>query len=382
MVKEFQLHNKKLEVYFMQNYSMALPHYSIGPAIYDDIVQFCSPHGKKIIAIGGHKAMAAARPLLTQALAGSELKILDFLWYGGEASYENVAQLQQHQLVQEADMIFAIGGGKALDTCKCLSVKLQKPVFTFPTIASTCAAVTTVAVMYHPDGSFCEPFYFLQPPVHAFINTAVIAAAPSQYLWAGLGDTYAKYYETTVSSRGDTLTHYNALGVQMSRQCLEPLLQYGQHAMEDNKQQRCTYALEQVVLAVIVTTGLVSILVTREHTADYNSGLAHSIFYAMTTLPEFEKDHLHGAVVGFGVLLLLLCDGQLEEFERLYQFNRAVGLPVSLQELQITPEQMEALYPLIPKIKDVQHYPYPITVSMLKQAFRQLAQRNQQDKAQ
>ncbi len=135
----------------------------------------------------------------------------------------------------------------------------------------------------------------------------------------------------------------------MSRQCLEPLLQYGQQAMEDNKQQRCTYALEQVVLAVIVTTGLVSILVTREHTADYNSGLAHGIFYAMTTLPEFEKDHLHGAVVGFGVLLLLLCDGQLEEFERLYQFNRAVGLPVSLQELQITPEQMEALYPLIPQ---------------------------------
>ena len=75
----------------------------------------------------------------------------------------------------------------------------------------------------------------------------------------------------------------------MSRQCLEPLLQYGQQAMEDNKQQRCTYALEQVVLAVIVTTGLVSILVTREHTADYNSGLAHGIFYAMTTLPEFEK---------------------------------------------------------------------------------------------
>lgn len=365
----------------MQNYSMAFPNYSVGPAIYDNIVSFCRPYGTKVIAIGGHKAMAAARPGIEQALQGSPLQILDFLWYGGEASYENVARLQQHPLVQQADMIFAIGGGKALDTGKCLSVKIGKPVFTFPTIASTCAAMTTVAVIYHPDGSFREPFFFLQPPVHAFLNTAIIAEAPSQYLWAGLGDTYAKHYETVISSRGELLEHYNALGVQMSRQCLEPLLQYGQQAIEDNRAQRCSYALEQVVLAVIVTTGLVSILVTREHTPDYNSGLAHSIFYAMTALPGFERDHLHGAVVGFGVLLLLLCDGQTEEFERVYRFNQAVGLPVSLAELQITPEQMEVIYPLIPKQKDVQHYPYAVTVPMLKQAFSQLARRNEQDAA-
>lgn len=363
----------------MQNYSMLLPNYSIGPEIYQTINQICRPYGKKIIAIGGKKAMAAARPLLEQALANSELQILDFLWYGGEASYENVAKLQQHPLVQQADIIFAVGGGKALDTGKCLSVKTGKPVFTFPTIASTCAAVTTVAIMYHADGSFCEPFFFLQPPVHAFINTAVIAAAPAPYLWAGLGDTYAKYYETTISSRDEVLEHYNALGVQLSRQCLEPLLAYGKQALEDNKKGLCTYALEQVVLSIIVTTGLVSIFVTREHTADYNSGLAHGIFYAMTTLPAFEENHLHGAVVGFGVLLLLLYDGQSTEFERLYQFNQSVNLPVSLEDLKITPLQMEALYPFIPKTKDVQHYPYQITAAKLAEVFAQLAERNHAD---
>jgi len=366
----------------MQNYTMILPQYSIGSAVYQKIPEICCPYGQHVIAIGGHKAMAAARPLIEAAVADSELTILDFLWYGGEACYENVAALQEHPLVQQADMIFAIGGGKALDTSKCLAVKMGKPVFTFPTIASTCAAVTTVAVIYHTDGSFREPFYFLQPPAHAFLNTAIIAAAPSQYLWAGLGDTYAKYYETTLSARGENLEHFNAIGVQLSRQCLDPLLQYGQQAMTDNKAQRCSYALEQVVLAVIVTTGMVSILVTREHTPDYNSGLAHSIFYAMTQLPGFEQNHLHGAVVGFGVLLLLLYDGQQEEFERIYQFNQSVGLPTSLQMLEITPEQMESLYPVIPTMKDVQHYPYVITASKMRQAFAQLAQRNQQDAAQ
>lgn len=363
----------------MQNYSMMLPNYSIGADIYSNIPEFCTPYGKKIIAIGGHKAMAAAKPGIDAVIAGTDLQILDYIWYGGEASFENVAMLQDNPLVQEADMIFAIGGGKALDTCKCLSVKLNKPVFTFPTIASTCAAVTTVAIMYYPNGSFREPFFFLKPPVHAFINTAIIGAAPSQYLWAGIGDTYAKYYETTVSARGDELEHYNAMGVTLSRQCLEPLLKYGKKAMDDNKAQRSSYELEQVVLAVIVTTGMVSILVTREHTSDYNSGLAHGIFYAMTTLPEFEKDHLHGAVVGFGVLILLLCDNQLDAFEDLYRFNQSIGLPVSLQDLQISPEEMESLYPQLPVCKDVQHYPYPVTVPMLQQAFAQLAERNLRD---
>lgn len=363
----------------MQNYSMIFPAYSIGTDIYQKISSVCHPYGQKIIAIGGHRAIQAARPQIDQAIAHSDLEILDYVWYGGEASFENVAALESLPLVQAADMIFAIGGGKALDTCKCLSVRTGKPVFTFPTIAATCAAVTTVAIMYYTDGSFREPFFFLQPPTHAFIQTDIIAAAPPQYLWAGLGDTYAKYFETTVSSRGECLEHYNAIGVQLSRQCLEPLLQYGQAALADNGARRATYALEQVILAVIVTTGLVSILVTREHTADYNSGLAHGIFYAMTTLPHFEETHLHGAVVGFGVLLMLLCDGQLEEFERIYQFNRAVHLPVSLTDLQISAEQMESLLSLIPETKDVQHYPYAVTVPMLQEAFQQLALRNQQD---
>ena len=363
----------------MQNYSMMLPHYSIGAEIYSNIPKFCKPYGSKIVAIGGHTAMSAAKADIEKAIEATGLTIIDYVWYGGEASYENVEALMALPQVQEADMIFAIGGGKALDTCKCLSVKIDKPVFTFPTIAATCAAVTTVAIMYHPDGSFREPFFFLQPPVHAFINTAIIGAAPSQYLWAGLGDTIAKYYECTVSARGDELEHYNAVGVQISQQCVEPLMKYGTKAMEDNKNKICSYELEQVILAVIVTTGIVSILITREHTSDYNSGLAHAIFYTLTSLPHFEETHLHGAVVGFGVLILLLYDGQMDEFERIYQFNKSVGLPVSLADMEITPEQMASIYPMVSGMKDVQHYPYQITVQKLEETFAQLEARNQQN---
>ena len=194
-------------------------------------------------------------------------------------------------------MVFGVGGGKALDTVKCLCIPDDKPVFAFPTIASNCSACTSVSIMYKEDGTFLKPHFFVRPVMHTFIDTEIIAKAPSQYMWAGIGDTYAKYYEAMISSRGERLEHFTALGVAVSRMCRDPLIEYGAQALEDHKKGKCTYEVEQVVLAIIVTTGIASIFLTKDYTPDYNSGLAHAIFYAMTSYPAIEERHLHGEVV-------------------------------------------------------------------------------------
>lgn len=359
----------------MENYSMYMPSYSIGAQAYDKIPAVCERYGKKIIAIGGHRAVEATKDSILSAISKSDLEILDFIWYGGEASYENVEILMANLLVQEADMIFAIGGGKALDTCKCLAVKADKPVFTFPTIASNCAATTSVSIMYHPTGVFREPFFFAKPAEHAFIQTTVIAKAPTQYMWAGMGDTYAKYYESTVSGRDEELIHYHKLGMTVSLMCKEPILQYGAKAMQDNRERRISYELEQVVLAIVVTTGMASIFLTAEHIIDYNTGLAHAIFYTLTSFPHIEEKHLHGEVVGYGVLVLLLCDGQREEFERLYAFHKSVNLPTKLADLELTRADFDKISVQIAAMPDVRHWPYEITVDMLTKAVEELENR-------
>lgn len=38
------------------------------------------------------------------------------------------------------------GGGKAIDTCKVLAHSTNRPFFTFPTIASTCASCTSLGI--------------------------------------------------------------------------------------------------------------------------------------------------------------------------------------------------------------------------------------------
>ena len=247
----------------MKGYSIYLPSYTIGEGVYESIGSICTPYGKTAVVIGGHRAVESARKAICEGAESGKIEILDFVWFGGECSYENLELLKANETVQKADMIFAVGGGKATDTAKALAEETQKPVFTFPTIASNCSACTSVSIMYHADGSFLKPYFLKKPPVHAFIDLGIIAKSPERYMWAGMGDTYAKYFESTVSSRGEHLNHYVGLGVTISQMCLNPILEYGEKAMEDNRAGRVSEELAQTVLAIVVSTALTSILVNH-----------------------------------------------------------------------------------------------------------------------
>lgn len=67
--------------------------------------------------------------------------------------------------------------------------------------------------------------------------------------------------------------------------------------------------------------------------------LRHCVYYGASTLPQCER-HLHGEIVSFGVLCLLTYDGQIKERDRIMQFNKSVGLPVTLDELEISKEDL------------------------------------------
>ena len=339
----------------LENYEVHLPNYSIGDAIYDKIGPVCESYGKTVLVIGGKRALDAAFDKIKAAVDQTNLEIIGKELYGKDCTYQTVEKLRRMSVYQKADMVFGVGGGKALDT--------------------------SVSIMYNEDGTFLKPNFFVRPVMHAFIDTEIIAKAPSQYMWAGIGDTYAKYYEATISSRDERLEHFTSLGVAVSLMCRNPLLEYGPKAFADHKKGLCTYDVEQVVLAIVVTTGIASIFLTKDFTPDYNSGLAHAIFYALTKYPVIEQRHLHGEVVGFGVLLALLVDGQEEEFEKIYQLNREIGLPVSLKEIEITEDEWKESMGHIPKMSDVAHYPYKVTREMLEDAMQKLKERVRKDQS-
>lgn len=323
------------------SYSVCLPSYSIGADCYKEIPHFARYYGKKVVVIGGKTAMEKSRAALLEGLAGSDLEILDFIWYGGDSTYENGNALIANKTVQQADLILGVGGGRACDTCKYVATELDKPLFTIPTVGSNCASVTAIAVIYNPDGSFRE-YYYPKLAEHTFINTAIIADSPYELLWAGIGDALSKECEAVFSSKGVHLSHTPLMGVKLSEICTEPLLTYGAQALQACRDRQATEALEQVVLDIIVSTGLVSNMTTQIPHYYYNASLAHCVYYGATVTRQGHR-HLHGEIVALGVLCLLTYEQQLKQRDRLMEFNAKMGFPICFDDLGISEDEFETM---------------------------------------
>lgn len=357
----------------MQTSSVFLPSYTIGDAhAYDRIGDICKPFGTKAVLIGGKTALAKSEAAIRAAAEKGGIEIIDVLWYGDDATRTNVNKLADHASVQAANMLFAAGGGRALDTVKTLNIVINKPVFTFPTICSNCAPVTRVCVLYNDEHVFSELAFMDAPPAHCFINTQIIAEAPVEYLWAGIGDALSKQYESSFSACGQQLAHSDQVGVDIGHNCARPLLTYGVQAYQDAKGGKVSEALAEVILNVIVTTGLVSVLVDN----DYNSNVGHAIYYGSTALAPLAdgSERLHGQVVAYGVLVLLAMDQQEEAFREVYRFNKALGLPTCLADIQVFGEDKEKLLDAASVTNDIKRSPYEVTRDLLAQAIEYIEQ--------
>ena len=94
----------------MENYSILIPSYTVGPKAYEKIYDYCHVYGKKAIVIGGARAMAAAKAKLVQALEGTGMTITGFLCFGKECTHEAARRLAEKPQVQEADIRKAVCG--------------------------------------------------------------------------------------------------------------------------------------------------------------------------------------------------------------------------------------------------------------------------------
>ncbi len=349
------------------NYTLNLPHYSVGPDAYSLIADVLRPYGKRVIVIGGETALAKASPSLLPALEAAGATVLDTVVYGHDATNANIDAIRNNPLAQAADVIFAVGGGRACDTVKSAADLMGKPCMTCPTVASNCAPITAVAVIYKEDGSLDHYHFGKSCPDHCFINTSVILDSPQELFWAGLGDALSKQIEVLYASRGKQLFHTPLLGVHVAQACQEPLLALGTAALADMKAGELSEAFTECVLDIIVSTGVVSNLVT--HTEYYyNSSLAHCFYNASMVLPAGHK-HLHGEVVSFGNLVLLAYDGQDALLDKFLDFNTALGLPVTLKELDIDEQGLEKLLSAAQNIKEWTCAPTPTTVEKYREAI-------------
>ncbi len=187
--------------------TMDMSDYTVGTDCYDQLPAILKTRrAHAVTLIGGERALRCAEPGIRSALAGSDVEVLGSFVYGKECTMSNINRLLAEPAVQQADIIFAVGGGKAIDTAKTTADLAHKEAFSFPTICSNCSAATAIAVVYHDDGSFSH-YHYPACPTHIFINPQIIAEAPAEYFWAGIGDALSKQCEVEYASSGKELSH-------------------------------------------------------------------------------------------------------------------------------------------------------------------------------
>ena len=107
------------------NYSVSLPHYSVGPEAYSLVGDIIRPYGTRVAVVGGETAMTKANPSLLPALEAAGLTVTDVHVYGHDSTVANVEAIKARSGVRNSDVILAVGGGSVIDTAKCIALGLE-----------------------------------------------------------------------------------------------------------------------------------------------------------------------------------------------------------------------------------------------------------------
>jgi glycerol dehydrogenase len=185
--------------------------------------------------------------------------------------------------------------------------------------------------VYSENGVFEFVYYQRTNPAAVLVDLSVIAAAPTRFLVAGMGDALSTWFEARSCDRTQSLNecggYSTRLGLDAARLCYDTLLAYGAAAKADNDRHLVTSALDYVVEANTLLSGI-----------GFESGglaTAHAIHNGLTAIAETHAFY-HGEKVAFGVLTgLQLIDATADESEAVYAFCESVGLPTTLADIGV-----------------------------------------------
>ena len=167
------------------------------------------------------------------------------------------------------------------------------------------------------------------------------------------------------------LTWVQQTGVRNAQNVAAGILKYGKKALEAVDRQEVNEALEPAILSIIVAPGMASVCIED----DLDSSLAHAIYNSHTRTPH-KGTHLHGAVVNYGLQVMLTMDGQLEERDKIYNFAKSIDLPHCLADIGIDPAHPDELVQNCLHTKDMRVKPYDITFDMVYKAMMDLEKLN------
>jgi len=342
--------------------------YYQGAGILERMGDILKPLANRFFVFADQTVLPIVRNRIIKSFEASRLTAV-FEIFRGECSYPEVFRLKAKAEEADAQVIVGMGGGKAIDAAKALSVKLDFPVVIVPTIAASDAPCTHVAVMYDENHVKLEVLPMRLGVSFVLVDTGIVAQAPGRFLSAGMGDALSKKFEAEACRKSGASNLYGgrpsqtALG--LGELAYTIVKKHGEEAKISADRKEVTPALEKVVEANILLSGL----------AGENGGLAaaHAVYTGFTLIEEMRQS-LHGELVAFGILVQLTLENRGRDFiNDLIDFYRRIGLPASLGDLRLREGSIKKIERAVKKICEAGSYvhnmPFRVDERMVVEAI-------------
>lgn len=301
----------------------------MGQDVIDEMGKYVTTIGKKAFIIGGSTALAKTQARIEKTLIDNGVSILAVEKGIKMSTHSEVNRLVEIGKSLNPDIVIGVGGGVVADTAKPVASKLDVPVVTVPTVASSNADASSVAVMYTEEHEVQEYLFFPTNPALVIVDTKVIAQVPPRFIVAGMGDSLASKFEAEACVQAEApsvitggLSTMTALS--LTRLCFDILMEYGLQAKIAAEKSLLTPAVENVIEAI----KLLSVFGFE------SAGLAaaHALHNGLTSLKKINKEH--GEKVAFCTIAEMIMENRpYKEIERVIEWCLQLGLPTTLDEL-------------------------------------------------
>lgn len=293
--------------------------------------------GSSAFVLGGETALQNSVGDLRAGLESAGYTIEHVEAGVDSCTFEVIDSLAASAKEYGADTVVGVGGGVALDTSKGVAETLGAELVTVPTIASTDAPCSSVAVVYDSAGRFDGYVHRSRDPDLVVVDTSLIARAPTRFLRYGMGDAFATRFEAEAVSRSGAQTHAGGrstdAALTLARRTYQNLETHGESALAAVERDSVTPAVDRIVETNTLLSGV----------GFESSGLAAAHAFGKG-FSRSGADGPHGLLIAFSTIAeLVLEERDAEILWGALDLYHSLGLDRRLEDFGISESAIETV---------------------------------------